>query len=64
VPSNAKATISANGLKFEAIKDDTHVWRTILMEKEFPISPELSRMDNFAGTIIYYFELTRQIHIG
>jgi hypothetical protein len=51
--NNTNATISLNGLKAYA-DQPTQVYAL----KGFPIAPHISRSDHYAGTIVYYFEVT------
>jgi hypothetical protein len=55
--SNTDAIISFNGLY--ASDNTGFIWHNVFAKKGFPISGELSRTDNFPGTILYYFEVTQ-----
>jgi hypothetical protein len=49
--------ISYNGLY---ASDNTGIlWTDVFAQNGFPISGDLSRPDNFPGTIVYYFEVTQ-----
>jgi hypothetical protein len=52
---NTGAIISSNGL---LANNNIGTWRNVIAKKGFPITEELSRKDNFPGTILYYFEVT------
>jgi hypothetical protein len=53
--SYTRAIISSNGL---LASDSTGAWQNVFAKKGFPITGELSRIDKFPGTILYYFEIT------
>jgi hypothetical protein len=38
--------------------DNTGTYQNVYAKNGFPIADELSRTDNFPGTILYYFEIT------
>jgi hypothetical protein len=59
--SNTGAIISSNGLLDSR---NTGAYPNIFAKKGFPISDELSRTDNFPGTIVYYFEVTNLTAYG
>jgi hypothetical protein len=54
--SNTRAMISFNEL---CVSDNRGTWLNVFAQKGFPISGELTRTDNFPGTILYYFEVTQ-----
>jgi hypothetical protein len=55
--SNTNATISTDGLH---VKNGTENGLNIFADKGFAISGENYRMDQFAGKIIYYYEVTKK----
>jgi hypothetical protein len=55
--SNTDAIISSNSNGLLA-SDNTGAWLNVFAKKGFPITGQLSRTDNFPGTILYYFEVT------
>ena len=57
--ANINVGISCDGLK--ASNTNEHEWLTFYAEKGFAISGENRRMDDFPGTILYYFEVTTDI---
>jgi hypothetical protein len=54
--SKTDAKISSNGLVASHITK--FYWESIYAKKGFPITGELTRTDNFPGTILYYFEVS------
>jgi hypothetical protein len=55
VKSNSSVSIYKLGLY---ASDCTNGWPNIFAEKGFPISGEYK--DNYAGTILYYYEVTQK----
>jgi hypothetical protein len=52
---NRSVIISFNGLSARII---TGITQSVSAKKGFPITGELSRTNNFPGTILYYYEVT------
>jgi hypothetical protein len=55
--TGAKVKISGNGLKASTRANPFKYY--LVAEKGFIISPEHCRKDNFPGTILYYYEVTK-----
>jgi hypothetical protein len=51
--THTTATVAADGLNVSI----TNGFPNVLAEQPFPISGPLSRMDEFPGTILYYYEV-------
>jgi hypothetical protein len=52
--TNTGATITADGLN---VSNNINGFPNVFAEQPFPISGQLCRMDEFPGTILYYYEV-------
>jgi hypothetical protein len=52
--SNSNVTISQNGLN---VSNNTNEWQDVFAVQTFLISGPQCRMDEFPGTILYYYEV-------
>jgi hypothetical protein len=58
--NNTRATIAADGLHVYVSRGR----QTVYAEQSFPISGLLSRVDEFPGTILYYYEVKGHLWVN